>query len=170
MPRKIVKMQVDNEPSGAIFTDDHTHRVYLWRKWKKEGPWVMFIGLNPSTADERINDPTVRRCMGFAERWGYSGMFMCNVFTLVSTDPKKLNTEVPITTGAHLAMKVIRNKCEKAIACWGNLVTQVRAGEGQIERIVNDLSPLHCLGMTKQGYPRHPLYVPYSSQLIEYSV
>jgi hypothetical protein len=49
------KMQVDNEPSGAVFTEDRLHRLYLWRRWNKEGPWVMFIGLNPSTADERLN-------------------------------------------------------------------------------------------------------------------
>lgn len=50
-------MQVDNEPSGAVFADDRTHRLYLWRRWNQDGPWVMFIGLNPSTADERLNDP-----------------------------------------------------------------------------------------------------------------
>ncbi|GAJ16610.1 unnamed protein product, partial [marine sediment metagenome] len=93
-------MTVDNEPSGAVFADDRTHRLYLWRRWNKQGPWVMFIGLNPSTADERLNDPTVRRCIGFAEKWGYGGMFMCNVFTLISTDPKKLNVETPIAIGA----------------------------------------------------------------------
>ena len=57
---------------------------------------MMFIGLNPSTADERLDDPTIRHCVGFAARWGYGGIFMCNVFTLVSTDPKKLNVETPI--------------------------------------------------------------------------
>lgn len=161
--------QVDNEPSGAVFTDARTHRLYLWRRWNKEGPWVMFIGLNPSTADERLNDPTVRRCIGFAVKWGYGGMFMCNVFTLVSTDPKKLNAETPIAMGAHLAMRVIRNRCEEAVAGWGNLITQVRAGEERVERIKRDLSPLYCLGMTKQGHPRHPLYMPYSSQLIAFN-
>jgi len=105
-------MKVDNEPSGAVFTDDRTHRLYLWRRWGKAGPWVMFIGLNPSTADERLNDPTVRRCIGFAQKWGYSGMFMCNAYTLVSTDPKKLNAEAPIVKEAQLAMRVIRNRCE----------------------------------------------------------
>ena len=158
-------MIVDSEPSGAVFTDDRTHRLYLWRRWDKESPWVMFIGLNPSTADERLNDPTVRRCIGFAEKWGYGGMFMCNVFTLVSTDPKKLNVETPIVMCASLAMKVIRDRCREAVAGWGDLITQVRQGEERVERIKQDLSPLHCLGVTKQGNPRHPLYLPYSAQL-----
>ena len=163
-------MKVDNEPSGAVFTDDRTHRLYLWRRWNKEGPWVMFIGLNPSTADERLNDPTVRRCIGFAVKWGYGGMFMCNVFTLVSTDPKKLNVETPIAMGASLAMRVIRRRCREAVAGWGNLISQVRQGEERVEWIKRDLSPLHCLGMTKLGHPKHPLYLPYTTKLTALSV
>ncbi|MBU0846914.1 DUF1643 domain-containing protein [Patescibacteria group bacterium] len=163
-------MEVDNEPRGAVFADDHTHRLYLWRRWNKQGPWVMFIGLNPSTADERRDDPTVRRCIGFAKRWECGGIFMCNVFTLVSTDPKKLNVETPIAMGASLAMRVIRERCSKAVAGWGNLITQVREGEDQVERIKRQLSPLDCLGMTKLGHPRHPLYLPYSVKLVTFCV
>ncbi len=144
--------QVDNEPSGAVFTDERTHRLYLWRRWDKEKP----------CADERLDDPTVRRCIGFAARWGYGGIFMCNVFTLVSTDPKKLNVETPIAMGASLAMRVIRGRCNKAVAGWGNLITQGRQSEERVERIKRELSPLHCLGLTKLGHPKHPLYLPYS--------
>ena len=158
-------MKVDNEPSGAVFTDDRTHRLYLWRRWAKSGPWVMFIGLNPSTADERLNDPTIRRCIGFAQKWGYSGMFMCNAYSLVSTDPKKLNAEAPIAMGAQLAMRVIRTRCKEAIAAWGNQITLIRDWEDRVDRIKNDLSPLQCLGVTKLGHPRHPLYLPYSTQV-----
>ena len=158
-------MRVDDEPTGAVFTDDRTHRLYLWRRWERDGPWVMFIGLNPSTASEETNDPTVRRCIGFAQRWGYSGMFMCNAFTLVSTDPKRLNSEAPIAMGAHLTLRVIRDRCGEVIAAWGNLVTLVRGWEDRVGRIKNDLAPLHCLGVTKLGHPRHPLYLPYSTKL-----
>lgn len=93
---------------------------------------------------------------------------MCNVFTLVSTDPKKLNLEDPIARGAGLAMRVIRERCTKAVAGWGNLVTQVREGEERVERIKQDLCPLHCLGMTKQGHPRHPLYLAKDAELQEF--
>jgi len=119
-------LRVDDEPTGAVFADDRTHRLYLWRRWEKDGPWVMFIGLNPSTADEKTNDPTVRRCIGFAQRWGYSGMFMCNAYTLVSTDPKKLNTEEPIAMGAHLAMRVIRNYTQRICSGLLSTMTKVR--------------------------------------------
>jgi len=161
-------MQVDKEPSGAVFAEERTHRLYLWRRWNNNLPWIMFIGLNPSTADERLNDPTIRRCIGFAEKWGYGGIFMCNVFTLVSSDPRKLNTETPLVIGAHLAMRVIRDRCTKAVAAWGSLIIKVRRGEDRAERIQRDLSPLHCLGTTKQGYPRHPLYLPGDTELKEY--
>ncbi len=161
-------MQVDNEPTGAVFAEDRTHRLYLWRRWNKSLPWIMFIGLNPSTADERLNDPTVRRCIGFADRWGYGGLFMCNLFTLVSSEPAKLNTETPIVMGANLAMRVIRERCDKAVAAWGGLIEKVRSGEDRVERVMRDLSPLYCLGTTKQGHPRHPLYLPSDTELREY--
>ena len=90
------------------------------------------------------------------------GLFRYNAFTLVSTDPKKLNTEEPIAMGASLAMRGIRTRCNEAIAAWGNLITLVRGWEDRVNRIKNDLSPLHCLGVTKLGHPRHPLYLPYS--------
>ena len=162
--------RVDTEPSGAVFAEGRSHRLYLWRRWNKEKPWVMFIGLNPSTADERLNDPTLRRCIGFAERWGYGGLFMCNVFTLVSTDPKKLNAEAPIAMGANLAMRVIRDRCQDAVAAWGTLITHVRAGEDQVERIKRELSPLYCLGKTKGGHPKHPLYLAADTPLIDWTL
>jgi len=129
----------------------------------------MFIGLNPSIADERIDDPTIRRCIGFAKKWGYSGMFMCNAYTLVSTNPKALNTEIPLALGAHLAMRLLRSRSEVAIAAWGNLITQVRDWESRVERIKTDLWPLHCLGITKIGHPRHPLYLPYNVKLEQFT-
>lgn len=156
---------VGREPNGAIFTGHRGHRVYLWRKWEKAGSMIMFIGLNPSTADESRDDPTIRRCIGFAQRWGYSGMFMCNAYTLVSPDPKKLNTEKPVTMGAYLAMRTIRGLCKEAVAAWGNQIELVRGWEEWVRRIRDDLAPLQCFGTTKLGHPRHPLYLPYSAQL-----
>lgn len=161
-------LRVDTEPSGAIFNEDRSHRLYLWRRWDKSLPWVMLIGLNASTADEWHNDPTVRRGMGFGTRWGYGGLFMCNAYTLVSTDPKKLNVEDPLCMGAHLAMRVIRSRCGDAVACWGALITQVKGWEDRVERIKRDLAPLSCLGMTKEGHPRHPLYLPYTAERVKF--
>jgi hypothetical protein len=90
---------------------------------------------------------------------------MCNAFTLVSTDPRVLEQELPMAQGASATMHEIRAACPTAVAAWGALITKVRGGEDHTERLKRELSPLHCLGMTKQGYPKHPLYVPYSQQL-----
>lgn len=160
--------RVDDEPTGAVFAEDRRHRLYLWRRWSQTRPWAMFIGLNPSSANEIKDDPTVRRCISFAARWGYGGMFMCNVFTLVSTDPKKLNEEEPLVRGAHLALMEIRKRCDMAVAAWGDLILKVRVGEERVERIKQDLSPLHCLGLTLHNQPKHPLYMPYSSKPFVY--
>ena len=66
--------------SGAGFSLCRTWRYKLWRRWSSAGPIVAFIGLNPSTADELNDDPTIRRCIGFARHWGFGGMYMLNVF------------------------------------------------------------------------------------------
>lgn len=154
---------IHEHPSGAVFAEDRTHRLYLWRRWDSNAPFVMFIGLNPSTADEIHDDPTIRRCAGFAKRWGYGGLVMCNAYTLISTDPHALNTGEPLTREAHLAMRVLRDQCAEAVAAWGALIIQVRTYENRVDRILQDLSPLTCLGITKDGHPRHPLYLPYTS-------
>src|SRR5271157_168450 len=76
--------------SGATFSLCRTWRYKLWRRWSAAVPMVTFIGLNPSTADEINDDPTVRRCLGFARRWGFGGMSMLNVFAYRSTNPRAL--------------------------------------------------------------------------------
>jgi hypothetical protein len=78
--------------SGADFSPCRTWRYKLSRRWSLTGPMIAFVGLNPSTADEIDDDPTVRRCIGFARRWGFSGMYMLNVFAYRSTNPRELRT------------------------------------------------------------------------------
>ena len=75
--------------SGAIFSECKKYRYLLWRKWGKSphSKYVMFVGLNPSTADESIDDPTIRRCICFAKDWGYDGLFMANLFAYRATYP-----------------------------------------------------------------------------------
>ena len=77
--------------SDAIFSKDRIYRYALYRIWNKHLPKVLFIGLNPSTADETKNDPTIRRCIGYAKKWNYGGFIMGNIFAYRSTNPKKLN-------------------------------------------------------------------------------
>ena len=75
---------------GATFSPCRTWRYSLWRIWQPGKPYVVFIGLNPSTATEVEDDPTIRRCIRYAQDWDYGGLYMLNVFALRSTDPKAL--------------------------------------------------------------------------------
>lgn len=124
--------------------------------------------LNPSTADATKNDPTIRRCIGFAAREGCTELTVVNLFALRATNPKELNKH-PDPVGPE-NNDHIRRQMEKhvsgglIVAAWGankNLLTFVRADEIQAEYFGH----LMCLGTTADGMPRHPLYVPASTPL-----
>ena len=78
----------ETELQRTIFSQDREFRYTLWRQWGRVVKTVAFIGLNPSTADEQVDDPTVRRCIRFAKDWGYDAMWMMNIFAFRATDPK----------------------------------------------------------------------------------
>ncbi|MCB7129847.1 MAG: DUF1643 domain-containing protein [Candidatus Brocadiales bacterium] len=147
------------EANGAIFSDDRVYRYLLWRTWdmSMEQDRVMFIGLNPSTADETEDDPTIRRCIRFAQRWGYGGLYMTNIFGYRSTTPKelsKLGVE-PIGPANDSWLVAYRQRSQLVIAAWGTGGALGSRGE-----TVKELLPdLHCLGVTKKGHPKHPLYL-----------
>src|SRR5262245_38555366 len=75
---------------SAVFSPCRKYRYSLTRIWDAERPNVMFVGLNPSTADDQVDDPTVRRCIGFARKWRFGGMIIVNLFAYRSTDPNRL--------------------------------------------------------------------------------
>lgn len=146
------------QSSGARFSPCRTWRYRLWRRWSTNKPTVAFIGLNPSTADETNDDPTVRRCIGFARRWGFGGMNMLNIFAFRSTNPKLLRKAAdPIGPGNRAAL--LRTCCRSAliVACWGGWGRLFDRGEAVIDLLAG--FRLHCLGHTKDGHPKHPLYL-----------
>ena len=141
---------------GAEFSECRTYRYALWRIWGV-GPCAMFIGLNPSTADENTNDPTIRRCIRFATDWGFGGLYMLNLFAYRSTDPKVLvSMGDPIGPKNSEALAYYRTKCELIVAAWGAHKLASRRGRSVCGIICRRLD---CLGTTKDGSPRHPLYV-----------
>lgn len=147
--------------SSASFSPCRRYRYSLVRAWAV-GPVCMFIGLNPSTADENIDDPTIRRCIRFAKDWGYGRLIMTNLFAFRATDPRDMKAEeFPI--GGHendLALRSLADSAGVVIAAWGvHGIHQDRAA-GVKKMIPN----LHCLGLTKDGHPRHPLYMPANSK------
>ena len=106
--------------SGAGFSLCRTWRYKLWRRWSSAGPTVAFIGLNPSTADELNDDPTIRRCIGFARHWGFGGMYVLNVFAFRSTNPRALRGAAdPVGPRNNAALLTTCRRCDMVVACWG---------------------------------------------------
>jgi hypothetical protein len=148
------------ESSGAIFSPCEIYRYRLWRRWGK-GPHCAWIMLNPSTANEIDNDPTIRRCIGFARAWGFSGVEIVNIFALRSTDPRGLlQVEDPIGPDNDRHIREAAVRADMVIAAWG--VHGELRGRGAAVRAM--LGDVRCLGVTKDGHPKHPLYLPKTAQ------
>lgn len=143
--------------STAILSDDGLYRYTLGRRWAK-GPAAFWIMLNPSTADAALDDPTIRRCIGFTRAWGYSALTVVNLFALRATNPAQLYRHPdPIgpANDAHIVTQAQRHQI--AIAAWGTH-GHLLDRSAYVQRLVDGI-PLHCLGTTRGGHPRHPLYV-----------
>lgn len=160
--------------NDAIVSDCGRYRYMLTRKWNKNLPVVVFIMLNPSTADASLDDPTIRRCIGFGRSHGFGGLQVLNLFALRATDPMQLRTAqdaIGTDNDAHLitALNMAAATSTPVIAAWGvHGVYNNRAAE------VRNLSvecgvKLMCLGTTKGGHPRHPLYVSAAQEFVNYT-
>jgi len=105
--------------SGAVFGQHRAYRFVLWRFWN-DSPRVLFVGLNPSTANEYSDDPTLKRCCAFAEKWGYGGMYFCNLYSYVSTDPGLLSFKEALHAANIPAITMATNLVVLVIAAWGD--------------------------------------------------
>jgi hypothetical protein len=142
--------------TGATISACEKYRYDLWRVWDPELPVVNFVGLNPSTADATKDDPTIRRCIGFAKAWGCGGLLMTNLFAFRSTDPKGLLTaDDPVGEGNQPSLLRAKRLARYVIAAWGVHGTL----SGRDAEVMALFGPVQCLGYTKDGHPRHPLYV-----------
>ena len=123
--------------------------------WLDDESTVTFIGLNPSTADEYADDPTIRRCIGFARSWGFGRLKMLNLYAYRATDPLRLaDTDDPVGPHNDCTISKVVGGSDLVICAWG-----VRAGHDRAAKVLAFIGAPHCLGLTKDGYPRHPLYV-----------
>jgi len=167
---------VDRENAGALFSEDNLHRYLLWRGWAPDLPRLTVIGLNPSTATATEDDPTIRRCLGFARDWGCGGLMMLNIFAYRSTDPARLRwcLETGRDAGAGAVNDMyIRTEVEKAtergeivLCAWGAHGTLQRRGK-LVTRMLQEY-PLWCLGTTSKGEPKHVLYLPADAVRVPY--
>ncbi len=142
--------------TDAILSEDRKYRYVLSRIWDESKPTVMIIGLNPSTADETENDPTIVRCIDFAKSWGYGGVYMLNLFGFRATQPKDMfNTKEPIGNENDKYIYEYSKICDKVICAWGNDGDY----KNRSKEILSKIENLYYLKLNKTGEPAHPLYL-----------
>jgi hypothetical protein len=152
---------------SVIFDESGRYRYMLERSWERRGT-VTFVMLNPSSADATRDDPTLRRCIGFAQRWGVGRLLVVNLFALRSSEPRTLRqARDPVGPRND---EFIRGACEEAdlvVGAWGNHGRLTRRDEAVISLIEQMGIRLTCLGLTSIGSPRHPLYAASSTPLVQ---
>ena len=151
---------------NATFSDCRKYRYTLSRTWDGKKKTILFIGLNPSTANEKIDDPTIRRCINYAQNWGYGSLLMVNLFAYRATMPTELkNVKNPIGNDNDLHIIELSKKADIAVAAWGNEGTLLNRDK-EVKKILPNLM---CLKINKSGQPAHPLYQKKDLKLIKYS-
>jgi hypothetical protein len=148
--------------SDAVFSPCRRYRYTLSRTWDSTLPTVNFIMLNPSTADETVDDPTIARQIVRSKLWGYGSLVITNLFAWRSTDPSVLpDIEDPVGEMNDGCIEVTARHSDLVIVGWGN-----HGGlRGRSQAVLKLLEPitLKALKVTKEGHPQHPLYLPYNA-------
>ncbi len=154
-------------PQGAIFSDDRKYRYALWRVWSSSKPLLMTIGLNPSIASELKDDPTITRLMSRAYKTGYGGLLMSNLYAYVTTNPVHLlnqNDTVGELTDCYLKQMV--ELSELQLCGWGSFKPVIKRASIVYVMLTNP----YCVGINKDGQPKHPLYVSYDTPMGKYDL
>lgn len=153
------------ETTGAEFSPCGTYRYGLWRIWDACAPSLTFIMLNPSTADDIENDPTVERCVRRAVAMGYGGLRVANLFALRSTDPTQLYlSDDPVGPENDTAILDAAKTSDMVICAWGGHGNHLGRGDTVRHLLINAGVTPYRLVMNSDGTPKHPLYVAYSVQ------
>ena len=151
--------------SDAIFSEDKVHRYVLTREWDLDKPSIMIIALNPSIADEKIDDPTIRRCIGFARQWGFGKLFVANLFSFRATFPKDLfNSHNPVGNKNDYWLKKLAKDVDKVVLAYGNR-GKFKNRHNEILKIIDNP---YCIKKLKTGMPSHPLYLKYTKKPVKY--
>jgi hypothetical protein len=154
--------------SGAEISTDHIHRYGLWRVWDKSLKRMMFIGVNPSTAeaDEATDDQTIHACTRIAKYQGYGGFFMGNLFSFRSRDPEILRKNLSIAIGPACDewLKMMITASEKVVCAWGSW----KFLGDRPEKVLAMVESPYCISVNDDGNPKHPLFTPASTSLIPF--
>ncbi|TNC79983.1 MAG: hypothetical protein C9356_16360 [Oleiphilus sp.] len=151
--------------SGAVFSECKRYRYALWRAWDRGRRQLMFIGLNPSTADEKHNDPTIKRCIQFAQDWEFGGVMVVNLFAYRATKPVDLFAATdPVGPENDAWLAKLADEAGMIVAAWGNDGSKHQRSLDVRKRFPE----LFCLKVNKSGEPAHPLYQPKSARPMHY--
>lgn len=148
--------------SSAHISDDKKYRYTLYREWDKRKPSILFIMLNPSTADDKEPDNTITRVINFSKSWGYGSVHVGNLYAYRSKDPKVLKTvEDPEGKENMTHVRTLVGLVDKVIYAWGY--------RGKEPQWLSDIvTTPYCIKVTDKGIPRHPLYLKKDLQPIRY--
>lgn len=141
---------------SAIISECKKYRYEIRRIWDESKPWVLFICLNPSTADGQKDDQTLRRCISYARRWGYGGVVIANLFAYRATDSSELYTvDDPVGPDNDYYLKSLTTQTAEIVCAWGN-----EGGyKNRDSEVLQLLTEPKCLIKLKSGNPGHPLYL-----------
>ncbi len=157
---------------GALFSEDRVYRYLLRRRIGVQRTTCLFIMLNPSTADEVKNDPTVARCIKYARRWGFGRLEVCNIFAYRATDPKELYRLLePIAIGPenHIYIQEAVVRADRVVCAWGNHGELYERGI-EIRNTIMRLNKFpFAFKITNKGQPIHPLYQKADAPLITWT-
>lgn len=168
---KVLLKQADTAKrrQWAVFSVDEQHRYGLGREWDSLLPskTLVVIGLNPSTATEKEDDPTVTRCIHFAKRWECNRFIMLNIFAFRATDPKDMKAaKDPIGPLNDKILLQETGDVDMVVCAWGNHGAFMGRGDAVRLMLHEQYRPLHHFGLTQTGHPKHPLYLPATAQPI----
>jgi hypothetical protein len=148
------------EDRGAVISEDGLYRYVLWRTWDPGRGRVNFVMLNPSKADASADDPTIRRCVGFARAWDYGGVIITNLFALRSTDPAALRSARDPIGGRNDAILVaIARQADLVVCAWGAHKSIGGRAAAVLRLLAGEGIALSSLSRTSGGEPGHPLFL-----------
>lgn len=155
--------------AGAEIVDCYRYR--LWRIWDQTLPLVCWVMLNPSTADAITDDPTIRRCLEFSRKWDFGGIWVVNLFAYRATDPKEMleahahGVDIEGPQNDRMIVQTA-HECRRTIFAWGTQ-GHLNGRDQKVISLLSEFNP-YCLGKTKDGHPKHPLYLDGSTKPVPF--
>ena len=146
---------------GAEFSIDKKERYSLKREWDKSKNKILYIMLNPSFADDKDDDPTIRRLINFTKKFNSGGFLVGNIFTTITPNPKELDKSKGMSDKNFEELIKLINKVDQIVYAWGSSIEEPQL----LKKLV--LNP-KCFGKNLNGTPKHPLYLPSQTNLINF--